>query len=144
MTTGERKPITFKRKKLLTRPQVKMKAGDSIYLRIEQPMFIGTNIKARKGKEGDEKKEPPTVIWGVDLQTGEQVQMLANAVLKSILEEEYKENSYVGKCFLIEKKEKEPGRDYFAFHVEEVEDPNDASSQEQAGGSVASSGGKKK
>jgi hypothetical protein len=114
-----------KRKKLLTRPVLKMPEGVPRYVKIEAPMFIGKTIK-EKSKGGDDKKqkEPATILDVVDLTTGEQAQIVCNAVLKSVLAEEYPNDAYVGLCFSIEKQGRAPGKDYNPFHIEEIEDPN--------------------
>lgn len=120
-----------KRKKLLTRPVLKMPEGVARYVLIEAPMFIGKVIK-EKLKEGTDKKqkEPATILNIVDLTTGEQAQIVCNAVLKSVLSEEYPNDTYVGKCFSIEKQGRQPGKDYNPFHIEEIENPNEVKAEE--------------
>jgi hypothetical protein len=113
-----------KRKRLLTRPVLKMPEGTPRYVRIEEPMFIGKTVKEKaKGDDNKKEKEPATILNVVDLSTGEQAQIVCNTVLKSVLSEEYPNNAYVGKCFLIEKQGRAPGKDYNPFHIEEIEDP---------------------
>jgi hypothetical protein len=120
--------FTPKRKKLLTRPVLKLEQDKPVYVKIEIPMFIGKVIK-KKDEEDD--KEPATIINCIDLTSGEPVQIVANAVLKSVLREEYPEESYVGKCFSVTKQSRQPGKRYNPFHIEEIEDPTVAAKEEQ-------------
>lgn len=117
--------FTPKRKKLLTRPVLKLPEDVSRYIKVEAPMFIGKTIK-EKQKEGTDKKqkEPATILNVINLEDGEQAQIVCNAVLKSVLSEEYPNDAYVGKCFSITKQGRAPGKDYNPFHIEEIEDPN--------------------
>jgi len=118
--------MEFKRKKLLTRPVLKMEQDKPRYIKIEKAMFIGKDIKARNADPDEKKKEPATIIDAINLETGEPVQIVANAVLKSVLTEEYPNDGYVGKCFAITKMGRQPGKQYNPFHIEEIEDPNEA------------------
>ena len=129
-----------KRKKLLTRPVLKMPEGVPRYVKIEHPMFIGKTIKEKSKGDSDDKKqkEPATILDVIDLSTGEQAQIVCNAVLKSVLAEEYPNDSYVGLCFSIEKQGRAPGKDYNPFHIEEIEDPTVLESTASAAASAAS------
>lgn len=139
-----------KRKRLLTRSVLKMTEEITRYVKIEMAMFIGKTIK-EKVKEGTDKKqkEPATLINVIDLVSGEPMVIVANTVLKSVLNEEYPDNAYVGKCFAITKKAKAVGKDYNPFNIEEIDDPNeqaatDASSGASASASPASSSAQKR
>jgi hypothetical protein len=118
--------MEFKRKKLLTRPVLKMEEGKQRAVLIEAAMFIGKDIKSRTEKPEDKKKEPATIVNVTNLETGELAQIVVNAVMKSILTEEYPDDTYVGKCFLITKMGRQPGKQYNPFHIEEIEDPRPA------------------
>ena len=112
-----------KRKKLLTRPVLKWEVDKPKYLKIEAAMHIGKDIKSRNAKEDDKKKEPATIVDVTDLQTGEPAQIIVNAVLKSVLTDEYPNDAYVGKCFSITKQARQQGKQYDPFKIEEIEDP---------------------
>lgn len=110
----------FKRKKLLTRPVLKLAEGATVYVLIERAMYIGKDMKQ---KDGDKKKEPATILDCVNLETGEQCQVLASAVIKSVLTEEYPNDGYVNKGFAFTKQARQPGKQYNPVHIEEVELP---------------------
>jgi hypothetical protein len=122
MMTTEFKPV---RKKLLTRPVLKWEVSKPKYLKIEASMHIGKEIKSRSEKEGDKKKDPATIAHVIDLTTGEPAQIIVNAVLKSVLIDEYPGDAYVGKCFSITKQARQPGKQYDPFQIEEIEDPTE-------------------
>ncbi|MGH7746365.1 MAG: hypothetical protein ACREQ5_16645 [Candidatus Dormibacteria bacterium] len=109
-----------KRKKLLTRPVLKYVVDSAIYVKIETEMHIGKEMKP--GPDG-KKKEPATLCNVIDLKTGEPSQIIANAVVKSVLLEEYPNSSYVGLCFAITKQARVQGKQYDPFNIEEIEDP---------------------
>jgi hypothetical protein len=122
--------VEFKTKKVLTRSVLKHALGVTHYVRIEGPMFTGKTIKLRRGAAAETPREPATLINVVNLETGEQAQMIVNAVVKSVLTEEYPNDTYVGKCFAIAKQARQPGKQYDPFKIEEIEDP--ATSAESA------------
>ncbi len=124
--------MEFKRKKLLTRPVLKLEQDKPRYIKVEKAMFIGKDIKARNADPDEKKKEPATIIDAINLETREPVQIVANAVLKSVLNEEYPNDGYVGKCFAITKMGRQPGKQYNPFHIEEIEDPNEADKAEDS------------
>lgn len=112
------------RKKLLTRPTLKMVEGTPRYVKIEAPIFIGKEMKSRKADAADAKKrEPAHVANVIDLETGEPAQIICSAVVLSTLNDEYPSEAYVGKCFAITKLAKRDGKDYFGYKVEEIEEP---------------------
>ena len=110
-----------KRKKLLTRPVLKLVIDEPRFVKMTSKMFIGKELK--KQKEDAKKKEPATLIEVIDLETGEEAQIIANAVLKSVLDEFYPQDAYVGKSFQLTKHSKQEGKDYFPVAVEEIEEP---------------------
>lgn len=113
-----------KRKKLLTRPVFKWVVGQTLHCKIETAMHIGKEIKARNADPDAKKKEPATLCNVVNLATGEPGQIIANAIIKSTLDEEYPNETYVGKCFSITKQARQEGKQYDKFAIEEIEDPN--------------------
>jgi hypothetical protein len=109
------------RKRLLTRPVLKWVVDVPTYIKIETAMHIG---KEMKEKAGEKKKEPATLCNVIDLRTGALAQIIVNAVLKSVLAEDYPNDSYVGLCFAVTKQSRQPGKQYDPFYIEEIEDPN--------------------
>ncbi len=129
-----------KRKKLLTKPLLKYSVGVAVCVLIETAMHIGKDMKP--GADG-KKKEPATLCDVIDLKTGEPCQLIMNAVVKSVLSEEYPNDAYVGKCFAITKQVRVQGKAYDPFSVEEIENPAD-DKKEEAPSHVANIGGKKR
>jgi hypothetical protein len=113
----------FKRKKLLTRPIIKFQVGQPNYVKIEGKIYLGREMKGDMTADGKKKKEPAHLADVIDLKTGELGQIIVAAVVLSVLNEEYPGDSYVGKCFAITKKTQQPGKSYFGYNVEEIEDP---------------------
>lgn len=117
-----------KRKKLLTRPVLKYVVGVANYVLIETAAHIGKEMKP--GADG-KKKEPATLCNVIDLKTGEPAQLILNAVVKSVLAEEYPNETYVGLCFSITKQERVQGKQYDPFSIEEIENPNAGKTEAQ-------------
>jgi hypothetical protein len=126
-----------KRKKLLTRPVLKYVVDVPNYVLIEAVMHVG---KEMKQKEGDKKKDPATLCNVIDLKTGEPCQLIMNAVVKSVMAEEYPNDTYVGKCFSITKQARVAGKSYDPFSIEEIENPNDGAGQSASSTSMVDSG----
>jgi hypothetical protein len=56
----------------------------------------------------------------VDLETGEECQIIVNAVLRGVLDEFYPDAGYVGKAFQIVRHAKAAGKRYNTFSVDEI------------------------
>jgi len=112
----------FKTKKLLTIPVLKFVQDTPRYVRITDPMHVG---KPQKAKEGEKPKEPATLANAVNLEDGTICQVIVSAVMKSVWTDEYPDGAYVGKCFKITKRGRNPGKQYNQFDMEEIEDPAD-------------------
>jgi len=106
----------FKVVKNVTLPILKKEDGKEIFVQATGPIYRGKEIKAT----GDKKMEPADLMPVVDLTTGEEMLLIANAVLKGTLEEEYPDNGYVGKSFSI-LQTKVPGKRYKNFTIKEIE-----------------------
>lgn len=79
------------RLKAVAVPLFKLFANQKRYFLFDGVMFLGKKI--------DDKKDAATLLPVTDLETGEQGQIIVGAVLKSLIEETYEGNSYVGKKF---------------------------------------------
>lgn len=132
-------PFVPKRKKLLTRPVLKFVKDVARYVKFEGAIYVGREMKQ---KEGDKKKEPAHLADVIDLSTGEQAQIIVNAVPMSILNESYPNETYVGKCFSITRQARQEGKMYDPFKLEEIEDPT-AAGQADAAAAGKPVGGKK-
>lgn len=117
MADEKAKKIEFEKVKVVNRQLLKFVKDETRHVKFEGPMHLGKEMKA---KEGEKKKEPATLANVVDLETGEECQIIISAVVKSVLEEEYPKNAYVGKSFGITKRGKAPGKAYEQYTVVEV------------------------
>lgn len=113
--------IKFKKKKVLTRPVLKLIEDQTIYIKIVGEMHLGKDIK--KKKDDEKEKDPATLIDVINLLTGEEEQIIASAVIKSVLEDNYPDKSYVNKCFAMTKMARQPGKQYNPVHIDEIEEP---------------------
>ena len=109
--------MAFIPKKLrsVTRTLFKMENNKEYYFKLQEPMYTGKKI-------GD--KEPATLLNVVDLETGEEGQIIVGAVLKGIMEESYPGQEYVGRCFEVVKF-RDAKHDYNTYNVTEIADPSD-------------------
>lgn len=114
----------FKTKKLLTLPLLKFAEGAPRYVRVTSKVFLGKTMKA---KEGEKARDPAHLAGVIDLETGAVAQIIVSAVVASVWSDEYSNDTYVGKCFAITKQGRVPGKQYVAFDVAEIEDPEAAS-----------------
>lgn len=112
----------FARKNLLTRTTFKLEVDKPSYFKLLAPMHVGQRRVARDGKPSD--KEPPTLVNALNLETGEEGQIILAAVLKQEITENYSADSYVGKCFEICKQKRKEGKQYDPYFIAEIEDPN--------------------
>lgn len=117
----------FTVKKKVTLPLLSMKPLDIVHVRFDSAAKLGKKLKG-----DDSKKEPAHLSMVTDLTTGEEMQMIMPAVLRSTLEEEYPrpsqeaEYAYVGKCFQITSLGKKQGKTagtegYNTFKIVEIE-----------------------
>lgn len=108
----------------VTMPTLKLVPGTPAYVKITEPIFEG---KASKKKEGEtEDKKPPKILNVINLETGEAMQLVCGAVVVSEILENYPDDKYVSKCFMIEKGSKVDaggGRGYFTYKISEIEEP---------------------
>lgn len=102
--------------KHVTLPLFKWEDNKPRYLKITSPIFIGKEIQE---KGAAKKKEPAHLMNVVDLETGEEGQVIVATVLRGILSEEYPGDAYVGKGFAITQR-KIPGKDYNGYGVDEL------------------------
>ena len=130
------KAINFTVKKNLTLPVLKMGIDKPVFIKFNEAMKIGKQI-------GD--KDAALVAVVTNLETGETLQMLVPAVMQGVLHDEYgaphygtaekgapvtelepriegqAPDSYVDKCFMITKHEKQSGKQYHPHTVQEIE-----------------------
>lgn len=105
-------PFQFKVKKLVAVPLFKLMPDAPIYVKFNEPMFVGKKL--------DDKKQAAILIGVTDLQTGQIGQIIVGAVLKGLMDDQYPDNSYVGRNFgLILRKRAD--KKYNTYDVAEIE-----------------------
>ena len=105
--------LKFKTKKHVTLPLLKMENNKPIYIQFTEAIFVGKVV--------DDKKEPPKMANVINLETGEECQIILGTVLESNLRETYPDDSYVGKQFELVKSAPEGARKYSLFNITEIE-----------------------
>ena len=116
------KGFTPKVVKQVTLPILKKADNETVYIAVLGPIFQGKQVS---GKDA-EKMEPAQLMNCCNLETGEECQIICNAVLKSTLEENYPDEGYVGKAFSIMQYKVE-GKRYKNYKIAEIENPLAAS-----------------
>ena len=110
--------LAFKVTKNVTLPLLKMVEEEPAFVKFTSAMFVGKEVKG----SGDGKRmEPAVLAHCINLETGENVQIIINAVVKENLNESYPSDAYVGKCFQLVKHAKREGKRYNDFSVSEIE-----------------------
>lgn len=112
--------MAYKRLKNLTVDILKFVELQPRQVKITGPIHLG---KAQKAEEGKSAKAPAHLAPCINLEDGAECQIIVAAVVLSVLNDEYPNESYVGKCFEIVKKERIEGKAYFPYGVAEIEDP---------------------
>ncbi len=107
--------FTPKKLKSVTRTLFKLANNREYYFKIQSPIHVGKKI-------GD--KDPARLADVVDLETGEEGQIILGAVLVGIMEESYPGEQYVGRCFEIVKF-RDAASAYNTYNVAEIADPAD-------------------
>ena len=106
----------FKVAKNVTLPLSKWKNDQAKFLLIESAIFQGKQIAQ---KDGQPEEKPADLLNCIDLETGEQAQVIVGTVLKGTLQDEYPDNAYVGKYFSITQL-RDPGKKYNTYSVQEL------------------------
>ena len=108
--------------KHVTMPTLKLIPDVPAYVKITEAMFTG---KSQPAKEGEAAKKPPEIFNVINLETGEVCQMVAGTVVQREIQDNYPNDGYVNKCFMIVKgKKKGTGdRGYFTYEIAEIEEP---------------------
>jgi hypothetical protein len=118
--TPSKVPFTVGRK--LTIPPLKFEIDKPVYVLVTGPMHVGRKLKGSGQKS---KMEPATLCNVVDMQTGEQFQLICATMIRGIFEDNYPNHSYVGNAFQIIKHNKREGKSYYDYSMDEVLLPDD-------------------
>ena len=100
--------------KKVTLPLSKWVVDKEKLLTITSEIFVGKEIK------GDDKTKPAELANAIDLETGEEVEVIIGAVLKGILNDEYPNGGYVNRSFAIVQHNAQ-GKKYKTYTVIEID-----------------------
>ena len=109
--------ITFKKVKTVTVPVLKLSPDVPVYIRVEQAMEISKQIDNKKGQA----MEPATIMHCTDLNSDEECLLIVGKMLQSVIDENFPDQSYVGKCFEVINHGKRGDKKYNAYSLNEIE-----------------------
>ena len=115
-TTTGFDPDAVKVVKNVTLPLLKKEDDTPIYIKSIGAIFKGKQVN---GKDA-EKMEPADLMNIINLETGEEMQVICNSVMKSTFNEEYPGDGYIGKCFRVTQMKVE-GKRYKNYSIAEIE-----------------------
>jgi hypothetical protein len=121
----EENVLDFKVVKHVTLPLLKLGDDQTVFVRIEEPIFKAKDIKSKAepkpGEEPKAVKQAPELMQVTNLKDGVRCQMIANTVLATELRETYPGDKYVGKSFRIGRNKIEGSKQYATFSIAEIE-----------------------
>lgn len=97
-------------------PILTMPVGETRGFQITGPMFEGKEIK----EDGKAKRGKATLANVVNLVDGQRMQIVIPTVLEANLRENYPEDGYVGRSFMVRNMGKRPGKEYNDMQISEV------------------------
>lgn len=112
----------FKVLKKVTMPLLKIVVDVPIYVEFTGAIHTGKKVQTKEEKDKNKPaRDPADLAPVIDLETGEECEIIMNAVCKGHLTESYPDDGYVGLQFSILKRKKNPGKDYFPFDIQQIE-----------------------
>ncbi len=115
-------PEGFRVKKKVTVPTLKFPAGSRICIKILSPIREGRALtESRTGNPTN--KMGPAQVMQVCNADGEVAQLVVAKVLQSELQENYPNDDYVDRWFVIRKVAAVGDKRYSTFEIDEIEDP---------------------
>jgi hypothetical protein len=111
--------LIFKKTKTVTVPVLKLMPDVPVYVKVEGKMEISKQVAGTK--VAGQAMEPATIMHCTNLDGDSECLLIVGKMLKSVIEESYPDNSYVGKCFEIVNHGKRGDKKYNAYSLCEVE-----------------------
>lgn len=113
----------FKVKRQVVFPLLKHKAGEVRCITITSAMYEGKEIVQKEQTAAERKMGTAMLVKAIDLEPSptRNVEYIVNAVLQGVLNDEYPNDSYVGKSFAINKLQPVEGKRYNTFEILEIE-----------------------
>jgi len=121
ITAGDR---VFSVVRQVTLPQLKQVEGQIVHIRITSPIYVSKVVAKAGAKKADANSsdKPADLVNVVNLITGQACTYIVGAAVKGNLEEQYPDESYVGKSFAINKLPAPAGKRYKTYEILEIED----------------------
>lgn len=119
-------PTQYEAKDLTT--SFKWQEEKVYFFKVTGPMRVsernfGEDDDAPKGKK-KAKREPPTLLPVINLETGDKLEIIASAVIKSTLERSFTGEAYIGESFRMVQHAKPPGKNYRRYTIEHLQPKN--------------------
>lgn len=108
--------------KRITLTTLKFMQDEPLYLKLTHPFVEKLDTVNEKKKKENEASKVLHVGRVIDLTTGEEAEIVVPAVILSTLTEKYPNESYVGKSFELCKLAQKPGKNYYPYRINELED----------------------
>ena len=106
--------LNFTRKKNLTLPMLRPVIDKEFYVKVQSAITL-SKVPPKQGEN------PAHVMEVIDLETGEEKIMIANAVIVRAFEEDYEGEAYVGKCFAMTKHAIKGSSKFNPYSITEIE-----------------------
>lgn len=111
--------LKFTKVKSVTVPVLKLMPDRPVYVRIESAMQVSKQVQAKK--VGAAPMEPATIAHCVNLENDSECILIVGRMLKSVIDESYPDNGYVGKSFELVNHGMRGDKRYNSYSVNEVE-----------------------
>lgn len=111
--------IIFSKKKTVTVPVLKLMPDQPVYIYVESAMEQSKQVAG--AKVAGQSMEPATIMHCTNLDSDTECLLIVGTMLKSVIEESYPNNSYVGLSFEVINHGKRGDKKYNAYSLCEIE-----------------------
>lgn len=111
--------LIFKKTKTVTVPVLKLMPDQPVYIKVENAMEISKQVAG--AKVAGQSMEPATIMHCTNLDSDTECLLIVGTMLKSVIEESYPNQSYVGLCFEVTNHGKRGDKKYNAYSLTEIE-----------------------
>lgn len=111
--------IIFSKKKTVTVPVLKLMPDQPVYIYVESAMEQSKQVAG--AKVAGQTMEPATIMHCTNLDSDTECLLIVGTMLKSVIEESYPNNSYVGLSFEVINHGKRGDKKYNAYSLCEIE-----------------------
>ena len=111
--------LVFKKTKTVTVPVLKLMPDQPVYIKVENAMEMSRQVAG--AKVAGQSMEPATIMHCTNLDSDTECLLIVGTMLKSVIEESYPNQSYVGLCFEVTNHGKRGDKKYNAYSLTEIE-----------------------